>query len=128
MLATVINILSCMILTSGIAFYLGFMFGRTKAYSGKVRINPIFKNKCNIYNKPLILSLPKRGGKDNLLEINGINEDLEKELNKLGIFHFEQISRWTNKNIEWIELFFSIEDKITSEKWVSQANDLLIKK
>ncbi|MCJ8327300.1 MAG: hypothetical protein MJK08_09400 [Campylobacterales bacterium] len=127
MTGTIINILVFMTISSAIAFYLGYMFGTTKAYTKKVKLNPIFKNQCNIYHKPLIMSLPKRAGKDNLTEVKGINEALENELNKLGIFHFEQISKWTNKNLEWVEVFLGIEKQISDEKWISQASSLYSK-
>ena len=92
----------------------------------KVRtsINPIFKKGFSVDNKPLVLSFPKSTGKDNLKKIKGINSRIEAELNNLGIYHFEQIAKWSNKNCEWIEAFLDIPGSIKNNQWLDQAKIL----
>lgn len=48
-----------------------------------------------------LLSGPK-GQKDDLKAIRGLGPVLERDLNKLGIFHFHQLARMTTKDVHWI--------------------------
>jgi len=59
--------------------------------------------------------------KDNLQEINNINPELEKKLNKLGIYQFKQIAKWSEKQINWIDNHLSLNNKVKQEKWIEQA-------
>lgn len=94
----------------------------------KHTINPIFKKSSNLDFKPLVLSTPKPVGKDNLKKIKGINSKIELDLNNLGIYHFEQISKWSNKNAEWIEEFLLLPSIARSNQWVEQAKILTLGK
>lgn len=83
-----------------------------------------FKVQGNIYNKPIILSKPRPTGEDDLKEIEGIDFKTEEELNHLGIFHYDQIAKWSDKNCEWISEYLCLENRIQEEKWVEQAKVL----
>ncbi len=74
--------------------------------------------------RPAMLSAPEAGIPDDLKEISGIGLKIEDALNELGIFHFEQIAQWTEKNIEWIENFLSFKGRVNRENWVGQAKIL----
>lgn len=87
-------------------------------------INPIFKKNSSVDNKPLILSSPRQAGKDNLKKIKGINSKIEKDLNNIGIFHFDQIAKWTSKNADWIEEFLQLPGCVKKYQWVDQARIL----
>ena len=121
MASTIINILLSLFICSSITFYFGYLFGRSRAPLRGSRLNPIFKQEGNIYNKPQILGVPRPKGKDDLKEIKGIDSDLESELNDLGIFHFDQISKWSSRNQEWVEVYLNISGQIESDKWLSQS-------
>lgn len=90
----------------------------------RTSINPIFKKGFSVDNKPLVLSFPKSSGKDNLKKIKGINSKIETELNNLGIYHFEQIAKWSNKNCDWIESFLDIPGCAKNNQWIEQAKIL----
>ncbi len=94
----------------------------------KHTLNPIFKKNSNLDFKPLVLSTPKPIGKDNLKKIKGINSKIELDLNNLGIYHFEQISKWSNKNAEWIEEFLLLPSIARSNQWIEQAKILTLGK
>jgi predicted flap endonuclease-1-like 5' DNA nuclease len=91
----------------------------------KHAINPIFKKNSALDSKPLILSSPKLSGKDTLTKIKGITSKIESDLNNLGIYHFEQISQWSNKNCEWVEEFLLLPKIVRANQWVEQAKVLL---
>jgi len=90
----------------------------------KPSLNPIFRKNSSVDNKPLILSSPRQAGKDNLKKIKGINSEIETELNNLGIFHFDQISKWTNKNCDWVEEFLQLPGCAKKYQWIDQARIL----
>ena len=90
----------------------------------KSTLNPIFKKNSILDYKPLILTTPRQTGKDPLIKIKGINSKIEVDLNNLGIYHFEQISCWSNKNSEWIEEFLLLPGIARNNQWVEQAKIL----
>ena len=93
---------------------------------GKVKsgINPIFKRNSCLDCKPLVLSSAKPAGKDKLKKIKGIDSKVESDLNNLGIYHFEQISNWSNKNADWIDEFLLLPGYSKRFQWVEQAKIL----
>ncbi len=58
---------------------------------------------------------------NNLQEIDGIDDKLEKKLNTLGVYQFEQIAKWDKKQIDWINNHFSFDKRVEQEKWIEQA-------
>ena len=95
-----------------------------KPNARRSNINPIFKKNSSVDNKPLILSSPRQSGKDNLKKIKGINSKIEEDLNNIGIFHFDQIAKWTSKNGDWIEEFLQLPGCVKKYQWVDQARIL----
>ena len=76
-------------------------------------------------DKPELLDAPRGGKADDLKEISGIGIKIEETLNKLGIFHFDQIANWTKENVEWVnEHLLVFKGRIEREKWVEQAKKL----
>lgn len=90
----------------------------------KTEINPIFKKNSSLDNKPLVMSFPKPTGKDNLKKIKGIDNAIETDLNSLGIYHFDQIASWSNKNCDWVEAFLLQPGCAKQNQWVEQAKIL----
>ncbi len=58
---------------------------------------------------------------DELKRIKGIGNVIEKTLNGLGIYTFQQISDFSDENIQWVENHLSFPGRIHREGWVSQA-------
>jgi len=75
-------------------------------------------------DKPEALSGPRDGKKDDLKRIKGVGPKIEKTLNGLGIYHFDQVADWSPKTVEWINGFISFKDRIQREKWIEQAKTL----
>lgn len=66
--------------------------------------------------------------RDNLTKLDGIGPYIEQKLNEIGIFTFEQISKFTVQDIRVItELIDFFPDRIEQDNWVGQANDLKVK-
>ena len=71
---------------------------------------------------PLRLAAPRDGKADDLKEIEGIGPALERQLNALGFYHFDQIAAWTEADVALVDAEFSkFKGRITRDKWVAQA-------
>jgi len=67
--------------------------------------------------------------KDDLKLINGIGPFIEKKLNALEIFTFEQISKFNAKDIEAVNKAIEFfPGRIERDNWVSQAKELAVRK
>lgn len=65
------------------------------------------------------------GNPDNLQLIRGIGPVLEKRLNKLGLFHFEQLAKLSEQDIAWLDTHLnSVVGRIQRDEWIAQARDL----
>lgn len=76
-------------------------------------------------DSPEVLGAPRGGVADDLKKIKGVGPGLEKTLNELGIFHFDQIAAWTAADIEWVDARLKFKGRITRDDWVSQAKDMV---
>jgi molybdopterin-containing oxidoreductase family membrane subunit len=66
------------------------------------------------------------GQHNDLKAIKGIGPKLEKMLNELGIYTYEQVSRLTNKEYELIDqLLGSFQGRGRRDHWAEQAQELL---
>ena len=76
--------------------------------------------------EPLRLSGPRGGKADDLKEIEGIGPALEKLVNSLGFYHFDQIANWSDADVAWVdENMKSFKGRITRDKWVAQAKIIM---
>jgi predicted flap endonuclease-1-like 5' DNA nuclease len=71
--------------------------------------------------RPPGLPSPRNGAPDDLQRIKGIGPRLAASLNALGIFHFDQIARWNEMNLAWIEAQPHLSGRATRDKWIAQA-------
>lgn len=63
--------------------------------------------------------------KDDLKLISGVGPFIEKKLNNIGICTFDQISKWTEKDIEDVtEKIKFFPGRIARDNWVAQAKKL----
>ncbi len=75
--------------------------------------------------KPAMLSAPNKGGADNLKAIKGVGPALEKLLNKMGVWHFEQIANWSAAEIAWVDdNLLRFKGRVSRDNWVEQAKIL----
>lgn len=65
------------------------------------------------------------GRKDDLKEIRGLGPVLERDLNRLGIFHFHQLARMTSKDVHWIAGRISSFPGLNKRyRWAEQARGM----
>ena len=71
---------------------------------------------------PVRLTAPRGGAADDLQEIEGIGPALEKLLNGLGFYHFDQIAAWSDADVALIDgEMKTFKGRIQRDKWVEQA-------
>jgi len=86
-------------------------FANTQAHN-HFRYGYIFDNKSNtLYT-------------DKLVEINGVSDELESQLNQRGIYQFKQIALWNLHQAEAFQHDLDFDGSIQIEQWVNQAADL----
>ena len=72
-----------------------------------------------------ILSGPRGGRADDLKLIWGVGPKLEAMLNAAGFYHFDQIAKWTGREIEWVDTQLGdFAGRAVRDKWVEQCTKL----
>lgn len=71
-----------------------------------------------------MLSAARDGRADDLKLIGGVGPKLEGTLNDLGVFHFDQVAKWTKKDIAWVDANLRFKGRIERDDWKSQAKIL----
>lgn len=68
--------------------------------------------------------IEKPGSPDDLKLISGVGPKLEQVLNGLGIWTFDQISKWTAAEIAWVDDYLQFSGRIGRDNWLDQAGAL----
>jgi len=75
--------------------------------------------------KPELLKKPKGGKGDDLKLIWGVGPKLEKMLNGMGVWHFDQIAAWTAKELAWVDAKLEgFKGRARRDDWVAQCKKL----
>ena len=75
--------------------------------------------------KPRTMKAPRKAGADDLKMIKGVGPKLEKLLNTLGFFHFDQISKWSDDELAWVDQNLEgFKGRASRDEWVAQAKIL----
>ncbi|WP_439137177.1 NADH:ubiquinone oxidoreductase [Roseicyclus sp.] len=75
--------------------------------------------------RPAALSAARDNRPDDLKRIKGIGPKLEKLCNSLGFFHFDQIAKWTDEEIAWVDQNLEgFKGRVVRDDWVAQAQAL----
>ncbi|MBL8573817.1 MAG: hypothetical protein JNM13_09075 [Hyphomicrobiaceae bacterium] len=79
-----------------------------------------------LVERPKGIVRPRGGKPDDLKMVGGISPKIEKILNDLGFFHFDQVAAWTPAQVEWVDNYTNSRGRITRESWISQADALAV--
>ena len=72
-----------------------------------------------------MLAKPRGGKPDDLKQISGVGEQVEKTLNDMGVYHFDQVAGWNAGEVEWVDDNLpGIKGRISRDKWVDQSKAL----
>lgn len=76
-------------------------------------------------DKPQMLDAARDGGPDDLKQIKGIGPKLEKMLHGMGVFHFDQVAAWSDRELAWVDQNLEgFKGRASRDEWVSQAKTL----
>lgn len=76
-------------------------------------------------SQPPLLAAARDGNGDDLKLIWGVGETLERQLNALGIWHFDQIAAWGPAEVAWFEAQMKgFNGRIARDKWIEQCAKL----
>ncbi|MCU0829350.1 MAG: hypothetical protein MUE52_18675 [Tabrizicola sp.] len=86
------------------------------------KAKPAAKPKAAKAEGPERLKAPRKGKADDLKEIEGIGPAMEKLVNSLGFYHFDQIASWSEADVAIVDAEMkSFKGRIARDKWVAQA-------
>ena len=74
--------------------------------------------------KPATLTAARAGGADDLKQLKGVGPALEKTLNNLGFYHFDQVAAWKKKDVSWVDSNLRFKGRIERDGWIAQAKIL----
>ena len=75
--------------------------------------------------KPEMLKKARSGGADDLKQIKGVGPKMEAMLNKMGVYHFDQVSSWRTKEVQWVDdNLEGFKGRVSRDEWVKQAKVL----
>ncbi|MEL6478047.1 MAG: NADH-quinone oxidoreductase subunit E [Pseudomonadota bacterium] len=76
-------------------------------------------------DRPDLLTEARGGQPDDLKKIKGVGPKLEGLLHSLGVFHFDQVASWTDKEVAWVDYNLEgFKGRIVRDDWVAQAKGL----
>ena len=79
----------------------------------------------SVDDKPELLTEARGGQPDDLKKIKGVGPKLEGLLHTLGVFHFDQVASWTEKEVAWVDYNLEgFKGRIVRDDWVAQAKVL----
>ena len=75
--------------------------------------------------RPETLDAPRGGVADDLKMIKGVGPKLEKTINELGFWHFDQVASWTPDEVAWVNANLpGFSGRVSRDNWVEQAKTL----
>jgi formate dehydrogenase subunit gamma len=74
--------------------------------------------------KPRGIKAARGGNADDLKVISGVGPKLEKTLNELGFYHYDQIANWTKAEVAWVDDHLNFKGRIDRDGWKNQAKAL----
>jgi len=98
---------------------------KASADAAAVKPTPSTAQATGAGTKPAALTAARGGKADDLKKINGVGPKLEGTLNGMGVYHFDQIAGWSDKELEWVdgnlEGFYG---RASRDEWIPQAKVL----
>jgi NADH-quinone oxidoreductase subunit E len=75
--------------------------------------------------KPKMRKAARKGGADDLKQIKGVGPALEKLLNDMGVYHYDQIAGWSAAEVAWVDdNLLKFKGRVSRDGWVEQAATL----
>ncbi|WP_420863072.1 NADH-quinone oxidoreductase subunit E [Algirhabdus cladophorae] len=83
------------------------------------------KKSATVGKKPRTMKEPRKSGADDLKLIKGVGPKLEKLVNSLGFWHFDQVAKWSGDEVAWVDQNLEgFKGRVSRDDWVAQAKVL----
>ncbi len=82
---------------------------------------PLAAMATGVAKRPKGLAAARDGKADKLQRISGVGPKLDKTLNSLGYFHFDQIAKWSPDEVQWVDEDLRFKGRIERDEWIPQA-------
>jgi NADH-quinone oxidoreductase subunit E len=74
---------------------------------------------------PAILKAARKGGPDDLKLIWGVGPKMEKLMQSMGFYHFDQVAGWSDENLRWVDRRLEgFKGRARRDDWIGQAKKL----
>jgi NADH-quinone oxidoreductase subunit E len=74
---------------------------------------------------PATLKAARKGGPDDLKLIWGVGPKMEKLMNSMGFYHFDQVAGWSDENLRWVDRRLEgFKGRARRDDWIGQAKKL----
>ncbi|WP_114284206.1 NADH-quinone oxidoreductase subunit NuoE [Candidatus Halocynthiibacter alkanivorans] len=87
----------------------------------KAKAAPAAKADDAAEKKPRTMKAARKAGADDLKKLKGVGPKLEQTLNELGFYHFDQISKWSEAEVNWVEARLKAKGRIARDGWLEAA-------
>lgn len=88
----------------------------------KEQVSPVAKLMPEDFRSPA--SIEKPASPDDLKLIDGVGPKIEKVLNGLGVWTFNQIAEWQPEEIAWVDDYLGLSGRIMRDDWLGQSRTL----
>jgi NADH-quinone oxidoreductase subunit E len=90
------------------------------------RENPdVFVDDGGPEKAPATLKAARKGGPDDLKLIWGVGPKMEKLMNSMGFYHFDQVAAWSDENLRWVDRRLEgFKGRARRDDWIGQARKL----
>ena len=76
-------------------------------------------------SKPELLTAARGGKGDDLELIWGVGPKLGKMLNEMGVWHYDQIAKWTPAELAWVDARLTgFKGRALRDDWIAQSKKL----
>jgi NADH-quinone oxidoreductase subunit E len=74
---------------------------------------------------PATLKAARKGGPDDLKLIWGVGPKMEKLMQSMGFYHFDQVAAWSDENLRWVDRRLEgFKGRARRDDWIGQAKKL----
>ena len=68
------------------------------------------------------MKAPRKSGADDLKMIKGVGPKLEKTLNAMGFYHFDQVADWSADELAWVDQNLEgFKGRASRDDWIAKA-------
>jgi len=97
----------------------------TPAAKGKIEKADVAKAAEIAESKPELLTAARGGKGDDLELIWGVGPKLAKMLNEMGVWHYDQIAKWTPAELAWVDARLTgFKGRAVRDDWIAQSKKL----